>query len=63
MRILSFLLLSFQILLMIGMDLVLFGYDLIYGIGGIAGILAYVIAYSISVDMVVSPSDFWFQSS
>ena len=63
MRILSFLLLSFQILLMIGMDVVLFGYDLIYGVGGIVGILAYFIAYSISVDMVVSPSDFWFQSS
>ena len=63
MRVLSFVLLSFQILLMIGLDVVLFDYDPIYGIGGIVGIFAYFIAYAISVDMTLSPHDFWFQSS
>ena len=63
MRILSFLLLSFQILLMIGMDLVLFGYDLIYGIGGVIGIVGFFIAYSISGDMIVAPRDYWRLSS
>lgn len=63
MRFLSFLLLSFQVLFMVGLDLVLFSENSFYGIGGIIGIIGYFIAYTISVDMVISPSDFWFCSS
>ena len=48
---------------MIGMDLVLFGYDLIYGIGGVIGIVGFFIAYSISGDMIVAPRDYWRLSS
>ena len=63
MRILSFLLLTFQILLMTGLDIVLFDYNIYYGFGGIIGIIAYFIAYTISVDMAIAPRDFWFQTS
>ena len=63
MRVLSFLLLTFQILLMIGLDIVLFDYNIYYGFGGIIGIIAYFIAYAISVDMAIAPRDFWFQTS
>ena len=63
MRVLSFLLLTFQILLMVGLDIVLFNYNTYYGFGGIIGIIAYFIAYAISVDMAIAPRDFWFQSS
>ena len=63
MRVLSFILLSFQILLMIGLDIVLFDYNVYYGFGGIVGMLAYFIAYAISVDMAIAPRDFWFQTS
>lgn len=34
-----------------------------FGIGGILGIIAYFIAYSISCDMVIAPRDFWRLSS
>lgn len=44
---------------MIGIDIVLFSEDVCYGIGGIIGIIGYFIAYAISVDMTISPSDFW----
>ena len=63
MCVVSFLLLLFQILLIVGLDAVLFDCDPIYGVGGIIGIIAYFIAYAISVDMSLSPRDFWFQSS
>ena len=63
MRVFSFLLLTFQILLMIGLDIVLFDYNIYYGFGGIIGIVAYFIAYAISVDMAIAPRDFWFQTS
>ena len=46
---------------MIGLDIVLFDYNVFYGIGGIIGMIAYFIAYTISVDMVIAPRDFWLQ--
>lgn len=48
---------------MIGLDLVLWTEDPLYGLGGIVGIIAFFIAYSISGDMVVAPRDFWRLSS
>ena len=63
MRVLSFLAMLIAIVFMIGLDVVLFMERPIYGIAGIVGLIGYFIAYAISVDMVVSPRDFWFQSS
>lgn len=48
---------------MVGMDIFLFLEDVLYGIGGIIGILGFVIAYSISGDMIIAPRDYWRLSS
>lgn len=48
---------------MLGLDVVLWMEDPLYGIGGIVGIIAYFIAYSISGDMIIAPRDFWRLSS
>lgn len=45
------------------MDIFLFLEDVLYGIGGIIGILGFVIAYSISGDMIIAPRDYWRLSS
>lgn len=63
MKVLSFFAMLLAIAFMIGIDVVLFSEDVCYGIGGIIGIIGYFIAYAISVDMTISPSDFWFLSS
>ena len=44
---------------MVGLDIVLFMEDPLYGIGGIIGIIGFFIAYSISGDMIVAPKDYW----
>lgn len=44
---------------MIGLDVVLFCENALYGVGGIIGIIAFFIAYSISGDMIVAPRDYW----
>ena len=48
---------------MIGLDVVLFCENALYGVGGIIGIIAFFIAYSISGDMIVAPRDYWRLSS
>lgn len=48
---------------MVGLDIVLWMEKPLYGIGGIAGIIAYFIAYAISGDMIIAPRDFWRLSS
>ena len=48
---------------MVAMDIFLFSEDVLYGIGGIIGILGFVIAYSISGDMIIAPRDYWRLSS
>ena len=63
MRILTFLTFVIAITIMVGMDIFLFSEDVLYGIGGIIGIIGFFIAYSISGDMVVAPRDYWRLSS
>ena len=63
MRVLVFLSFILAIVFMLGLDVVLWIEDPLYGIGGIVGILAYFIAYSISGDMIIAPRDFWRLSS
>jgi hypothetical protein len=48
---------------MVAMDIFLFSEDVLYGIGGIIGIIGFFIAYSISGDMIVAPRDYWRLSS
>jgi len=48
---------------MVVMDIFLFSEDVLYGIGGIIGIIGFFIAYSISGDMIVAPRDYWRLSS
>jgi hypothetical protein len=59
MRILVFMSFCFAIAFMLGLDVVLWIENPLYGIGGIVGIVAYFIAYSISGDMIIAPRDFW----
>lgn len=59
MRVLVFLSFIFAIAFMLGLDVVLWIENPLYGIGGIVGIVAYFIAYSISGDMIIAPRDFW----
>lgn len=63
MRILTFLTFVISIIFMVGMDILLFLEDVLYGIGGIIGILGFFIAYSISGDMIIAPRDYWRLSS
>ena len=51
------------IIFIIVLDIVLFLENTVYGIGGVIGIIGYFIAYVISVDIIISPREFWFQSS
>ena len=48
---------------MVAMDIFLFSEDVLYGIGGIIGIIGFFIAYSISGDMIIAPRDYWRLSS
>lgn len=48
---------------MIGMDIFLFTEDVLYGVGGVLGIIGFFVAYSISGDMIVAPRDYWRLSS
>ena len=63
MRILAILTLAISIIFMVGMDIFLFIEDVLYGIGGIIGIISFFIAYSISSDMIIAPRDYWRLSS
>lgn len=63
MRILTFLTFVTAMVFMIGLDVVLFMEDPLYGIGGIIGIIGFFVAYSISGDMIVAPRDYWRLSS
>ena len=48
---------------MLGLDVVLWMEEPVYGIAGLVGFIAYFIAYSISGDMIIAPRDFWRLSS
>ena len=63
MRVLTFLTFVIAITCMVGMDIFLFSEDVLYGIGGVIGIVGFFIAYSISGDMIVAPRDYWRLSS
>lgn len=59
MRVLIFLSLIFTVVFMLGLDIVLWTEDPLYGIGGVVGMIAYFVAYAISGDMTIAPRDFW----
>lgn len=63
MRVLTFLSFVIAITFMVGMDIYLFAEDILYGIGGIIGIIGFFVAYSISGDMIIAPRDYWRLSS
>jgi hypothetical protein len=63
MRILTFLTFVIAMAFMVGMDIFLFSEDVLYGIGGVIGIIGFFIAYSISGKMIVAPKDYWRLSS
>ena len=63
MRVLTFLTFTIAIIFMVGLDIVFFTEDILYGIGGIIGIISFFIAYSISGDMILAPRAFWRLSS
>ena len=63
MRVLTFITFVIALTIMVGMDIFLFSEDVLYGIGGIIGIIGFFIAYSISGDMIVAPRDYWRLSS
>lgn len=59
MLVLVFLTFILALAFMVGLDMVLWMENPMYGIGGIIGIIAFFIAYAISGDMIVAPRDFW----
>lgn len=63
MRVLVFLSFILAIAFMLGLDVVLWMEDPLYGIGGLVGVIAYFVAYAISGDMIIAPRDFWRLSS
>ena len=63
MRVLTFLTFLIAMIFMVAMDIFLFSEDVLYGIGGIIGIIGFFIAYSISGDMIIAPKDYWRLSS
>ena len=63
MRVLVFISFFLAVVFMLGLDVVLWKENPLYGIGGLVGVIAYFIAYAISGDMIVVPRDFWRLSS
>lgn len=63
MRVLTFLTFLIAMIFMVAMDIFLFSEDVLYGIGGIIGIIGFFMAYSISGDMIIAPRDYWRLSS
>ena len=63
MRVLTFLTFILALIFMVGLDIILFMENALYGIGGIIGIVGFFVAYSISGDMIVAPRDYWRLSS
>ena len=63
MRVLTFLTFVIAMIFMVAMDIFLFSEDVLYGNGGIIGIIGFFIAYSISGDMIIAPRDYWRLSS
>ena len=63
MKVLTFLTFVIAMIFMVAMDIFLFSEDVLYGIGGIIGIIGFFIAYSISGDMIIAPRDYWRLSS
>ena len=63
MRVLTFLTFVIAMIFMVAMDIFLFSEDVLYGIGGIIGIIGFFISYSISGDMIIAPRDYWRLSS
>lgn len=63
MRVFTFLAFTLAVIFMIALDIVLFEDNVMYGIGGIIGIIGFFVAYSISGDMIVAPRDYWRLSS
>lgn len=63
MRVLVFLSFCLSIAFMLGLDVVLWMENPLYGISGLVGIISYFIAYAISGDMIIAPRDFWRLSS
>lgn len=63
MRVLVFLTFMIALIFMIGLDIVMFMENPLFGIGGIIGIIGFFVAYSISGDMIVAPRDYWRLSS
>lgn len=59
MRVLTFLTFILALIFMVGLDIILFMENALYGIGGIIGIVGFFIAYSISGDMIIAPKDYW----
>lgn len=59
MVVLVFLTFILALAFMVGLDMVLWMENPMYGIGGIIGIIAFFIAYTISGDMIVAPRYFW----
>ena len=62
MRVIYFLAMLIAFAFMIGLTVVLFVEETLYGFGGVIGMVGFVIAYSISEEMTIAPADFWFQS-
>lgn len=60
MQTISFVLIT---VIIVVVDIFLFSEDVLYGIGGVIGIVAFFIAYSISGDMIIAPRDYWRLSS
>ena len=63
MRVLVFFSFILAIAFMLGLDVVLWIENPLYGIGGLVGVIAYFVAYAISGDMIIAPRDFWRLSS
>lgn len=54
---------TLAIVFMLTMDVVMWTEHVLYGIGGLIGMIGFFIAYSISGDMIIAPRDFWRFSS
>ena len=63
MKVLVYISFALAIAFMLAMDVVMWTEHVLYGIGGLIGMLGFFVAYSISGDMIIAPRDFWRFSS
>ena len=59
----TFIILAFNIIALIAMDIMFWTESTASGLAGVLGIIAFFIGYALSVEITIAPRDFWVNSA